>query len=76
MPDLKISQLTAFTGDIQPSDLSVIVDVSAGPAGTKKIAHSGKVYPYIVLRSTGPDAHKWKITVNDTGQIDTEDLGV
>ena len=36
------------------------------------------VYDYIILRSTGPDAHRWKFTCDDTGMISMpgEDLGV
>ncbi len=31
--------------------------------------------PYIIFRSTGPNAHRWKWTVDDTGQANYEDLG-
>lgn len=31
---------------------------------------------YVILRSTGPAAHRWKITIDDTGELNKEDLGV
>lgn len=36
------------------------------------------VFPYIILRSTGTDAHRWKFTVDDSGMLSQpgEDLGV
>lgn len=34
------------------------------------------VFNNIVLRSTGSDGHRWKFTVDDTGQWNFEDLGV
>lgn len=39
---------------------------------------SSVVLPYIILRSIGPDAHKWKFTVDDSGMLSQpgEDLGV
>ncbi len=32
--------------------------------------------PYLILRSTGVSGHRWKLTVDDTGQSSWEDLGV
>lgn len=38
----------------------------------------GGVSPYIILRSTGIDAHRWKFTADDSGMLSQpgEDLGV
>lgn len=36
------------------------------------------VFPYIILRSTGADGHRWKFTADDSGMLQQpgEDLGV
>lgn len=74
MPDKKISALPAFSGDVAPADLIPIVDTSASV--TKKLAFSDAVFPYIILRSTGAAAERWKVTIDDTGMLTTENLGV
>jgi len=33
-------------------------------------------YDFIIIRSTGPDGHRWKMTVGDDGVWQSEDLGV
>lgn len=34
------------------------------------------VFNSFILRSQGPQGHRWKLTVDDTGQSVWEDLGV
>jgi hypothetical protein len=35
-------------------------------------------HDYVILKSTGPDGHRWKFTVGDDGMLSQpgEDLGV